>query len=116
MPKGTEGKAAINDENSRKILGYGLVAVGFLILFHEFFALLNTSLMLGVILVVIGILVILKGGWSKIQSHCYRSANNTAQSREPRRGSLKSFAPSMLQGSLQYLSTSRRINTCEAQN
>ncbi len=61
MPKGTEEKAAINDEKSRRVLGYGLIAIGLLILFHEFFALLNTSLLLGVILVVIGVLVILGG-------------------------------------------------------
>ena len=49
MPKGTEERAAINDENSRRVLGYGLIAIGILILFHEFFALLNTSLLIALV-------------------------------------------------------------------
>ncbi len=65
MPKGTEEKAVVNNEKSRRVLGYGLIAIGLLILFHEFFALLSTSLLLGVILVVIGTLVILGGGRSE---------------------------------------------------
>ena len=67
MPRGEEVEkgAVTNDEKSRRVLGYGLIAIGLLILFHEFFALLNTGLVLGVILVVIGILVILGGGRSE---------------------------------------------------
>ena len=67
MPKGggVEEKAVVNNEKSRRVLGYGLIAIGLLILFHEFFAFLNTGLVLGVILVVIGTLVILGGGRSE---------------------------------------------------